>query len=426
MKQWREYWEKHGKFEPYLDLMNKDKTRKDKNFCRATKPKSTEGGSPPLSSKLTCNGIITETKKAGDYTFQMQVFRIPTDPKIPEKDPIATRTTDTIAVKPDDEPQILSFAPTRAIYQELSTSTIRTTLIPTPIPTLTSTPALTPTPTPTPTLSPTLIQTRTPSPTLIQTPSSAKPAPTPTTPAQPVNAPGLVQLNWKISNWSRIEEIRIVALSLDGAIQGEPKSYSIEDLKALCPSPPSTESELDCKNLPTTIRKPGDYVFRLTAIVKQEQGKTELTRSTEPVKIQPRPLEIKKFTVNGKPAVDKPEHIYLQSSEPLNVEWEVIGGEDIKVELLPAPGAVDRTGNIAFSITTPGSETITLKVSNKFGEQKMQSVTVQTIAPQDIAPDPIVPPPPSGKTNPNNSGNPAPPTSPPDELEPIEVPPRPN
>ncbi|WP_446870793.1 hypothetical protein, partial [Phormidesmis sp. 146-12] len=415
-----------------LNLRNDDGTNKEKNFCEVDESKSTRplnflglhyptiADRTQSSSRLNCKGIITETKKAGDYTFQMQVFRLPKDPKIPEKDPIATQTTETVTVKPDDEPQILSFEPTRSIYQELSVPTV---LTPSPSPS----PSPLPSPT-TPITSPTT-----------PLPSFLPPTPTrsPTSRTQPANAPGLIRLNWKISNWSRIEEVRLVALSPDGSIQGEPKTYSNAELSNLCPL--STESELDCQNLPTTIRKPGDYVFKLTAIVKQEQGKTELIRNTEPIKIQPRPLEIRKFTVNGETAAEKSKHTYLLSRTDdafdISIAWEVSGGEDIKVELMPSPGVVGLVGSIPFPIAAPGSETITLKVSNKFGEQKTQSVTVQTIAPQDT-PTPILlppPPPPSGNANSNNSGKSAPPSMPdgqPDEqtgeLAPIEVPPRPN
>lgn len=442
---WQKYWEDHNheKFEPYLDLKNKDGTEKDKNFCKATKLTPTVVGSQlqpqplnflglsypklvdqtQLSSKLTCTGIITDTKKAGDYTFQMQVFRIPKDPKLPEKEPIATKTTDTLSVKPDDDPQILSFAPTQAIYQELSVSTPTPPQASAPTPTSTPTQASVPTPTPTPT----------PSLTIPPTPRSTPlPTITPilTTPIQTATAPGLVRLNWKISNPSRIEEIRLVALSPDGSIQGEPKTYSIAELNNLCPL--STRSELICTNLPTTVRKPGDYVFKLTAIVKQERGKTELTRSTEPIKIQPSPLEIKLFTVNGKTAAEKPKHVFLlgQSGDSFDIalSWNVSGGEDIKVELMPSPGIVKPRDSTTFSITAPSSETITLKVSNKFGEQKIQSVVVQAIVPQDTAPAPIIiaPPPPPGSANPNSSGTANHTPSTPSRLEPIEVPPRPN
>ena len=400
-----QHWQKHGDFEPYLKREDQDGTQKDKNFCKVDPLESKKVGSqlqletfdflglrlpyPKIadqtqtSRKLTCQGILTETKKAGDYIFQMQVFRRPKDAELPEKDPIAIQTTDTLSIKPDDDPQILSFAPTQAIYQELSASTA---------------PPLT---------------------------SATPPTTTPAIPTQPDNTLGMVRLNLKISNPSRIEEIRIVALSPDGSIQGEPKVYSIAELSKLC----ALRTDLVCTNLPTTVKKPGDYVFKLTAIVKQERGKTELTRSTEPVKIQPRPLEIKKFTVNGSTAEEKPKHTYLQQGEPfdISIAWEVSSGEDIKVELMPSPGVVSTTGSIPFSIAAPGSETITLKVSNKSGEQKTQSVTIQTIVPQDTpAPIVISPPPPPGTANSNSSENAAPASPTSSELAPIEVPPRPN
>jgi hypothetical protein len=369
------------------------------------------------TTTVTCQGMLTPTQKAGDYTFQMQVFAVPESGQPLAKDPIATRTTDTIAIKPDDTPQILSFAPTQSLYQEVASST-------SPNP---QTPVIRPT---------------SPSPQAAATsPTSPNPqvsVVSPTLPNPQAAASGLVQLNWQIANPSRIEELRVVSLSADGSAEGETKTYrvvngAIPELVNLCPP---TAGKLICQNVPTGIRKPGNYVFKLIAVVKQDQGKTELVRNTEPVKIQPLPLEIKAFTVNGQSSSQKPKHLYLlgQVGDSLDiaVAWEVSGGEDMQVELSPSPGAVGMKGNITFTLNAPSAETITLKVSNKFGDQKSQSVTVQASAGQEPPPAPIIisPPPAPGSANEGDktdAGKAAPLTpSVPDRLSPIEVPPRPN
>jgi len=316
---------------------------------------------------LVCEGIYTTTQKAGEYTFQMQVFRRQPKDKTQEQEPVATRITDTIPVKPSDDPQIVSFAPTQLLYRE--------------------------------------------------------PNPSPTAALTQGQLDGVVRLNWRIINPSRIEELRLISLAPDGSTQGEAKQYSLSqglplELQRFC----VLRGELTCRNVPTDARRPGNYVYKLTAIAQKDQGTSEVTKNTEPIKIQPKEIRILSFKVNGREASQKPKHVYLLGEQGESVEivvsWQVDGGEDLQVELIPSPGAVSRQGAIGYPINPPSTETITLKVSNGFGNQKSQSVIIQTIEakPPDFLEEPVEPPP---IENPSSGRLPVP-------LPPIEVAPEAN
>jgi hypothetical protein len=91
--------------------------------------------------------------------------------------------------------------------------------------------------------------------------------------------------------------------------------------------------EFTCKNVPTGTRKPGDYIFELTGVSKQEQGEPSSSVKTDTTKIQPTlvPLKIIYLKINGQDAATK----YLvpinqeKSVKTLTLSWQVEGGKDI-------------------------------------------------------------------------------------------------
>ena len=335
------------------------------------------------SSLLTCTGIITPMKQAGDYTFQIQVF---TDPK--QKDPIASGTTDSVAIKPIDKPQITDFTPTQLVYEEAN---------------LASTTAENSTP----------------------------------------NQTGVVRLNWSIINAERIQEIQMISTSAGGTSQSEMKRYRLSngrlpaDLQTTCNLVPNGFNQnLVCRNVPTQINRPGEYVFKLLVTYREAQATAEISRNTEAVKITPKPLQIVSFQINSQEVKQNPKQVYLleQPSSAIDVglSWNVRGGEGTTVEITPAPGLVPLRGQVRYSLSAPSTETMTLTVRNPSGNQTSQSVVIQTLQAQQ-------PPRPSTSSSPSSSG--APPSSPPKVVPgpppiaspspdilpaPIELPPRPN
>jgi hypothetical protein len=286
---------------------------------------------------LNCKDIITNATIAGDYTFKIEVY-----PKQNSEQVSSEQTTDTIQIipaKPLPPPKITDFSPTKPIYQEVST--VKSTKKITPIGT------------------------------------SLPP----------------IHLNWNIVNPNQIKELKMVGLGADGSITSQLQSYLIinnqlpEKLKTFCTI---SSTNLKCRNFPTDVNQAGNYTFKMTIVCQNEQVETEITKTTDIIKILPKPatsLNIISFKINGEEVSQKPKHTFtiskIRSEADIAVSWQVADGEDIKIEILPAPGVVSSKGSLAkYPLSKPpSSETITLKVTNKAGEQTTQSVLIETVEP---------------------------------------------
>jgi hypothetical protein len=286
---------------------------------------------------LNCKNIITNAIIAGNYTFKIEVY-----PKQNSEQFSSQQTTDTIQViptKPLPLPKITDFSPTKLIYQEVSI--VKSTKKFTPIVT-----SLVP-----------------------------------------------IRLNWNIVNPNQIKELKMVGLGADGSITSQLQSYLIinnqlpDKLKRFCTI---TSTNLKCRNFPTDVNQAGNYTFKMTTVYQNEQAETEITKTTDIIKILPKPatsVNIISFKINGEEVNQKPKHTFaiskMRYEADITVSWQVADGEDIKVEILPAPGVVSSKGSLAkYPLSKPpSSETITLKVTNKAGEQTTQSVLIETVEP---------------------------------------------
>ncbi|GAB1543818.1 hypothetical protein NUACC21_64940 [Scytonema sp. NUACC21] len=290
------------------------------------------------NTNLLCNDVpINDARKPGDYIFTLTVVPQTAAPKEGQEE--IFKQTPTIKIQPLPLPQITDFLPAKPIYQEVGT-----------------------------------------------VPPPQNIATQPTTSSPPI------RLNWRIANPSQMKELKIVALAADGSISGNLKRYIIinnslpVELRPFCVS---TTKELFCQNVPTDVRQAGNYTFKMTAIPKSAGA--EITKNTDAIKIQPQPpkaatpVNIVSFKINGEEASQKPKHSFTinkqRSDANITVSWQVDNGEDIKVEVLPAPGIVNPQGSLEnYSLSKPpSSETITLRVTNKAGEQKTQSVVIETV-----------------------------------------------
>lgn len=384
-------------------------TQKDKpnNFCE---------NDGTQSQVVSCNGIITSAQKAGNYVFELQVFAVK-DPnsKRDFNQPVATLKTDTIAIKSALPPKIVEFSATKPTYQEGATQTIASPAI------LLPTVAVSPTPTasPAPTVSPTVSQTPLPlpSPRLLE----------PTT--------GLIRLNWEVNNSRQIKELKIVGVAPDGSISSPLKRYLFA--KGILPAelqPYCTQAaSLICQNVPTDAIKAGDYTFKLV-VVPQQASDQEIMKITEVIKIISQTPKIL-FQVDGQNVDQNPKLVYEigPSRQPIEVtiSWKVEGSDGLKVELLPAPGQVKPDDQLKFPLgKSSSSETFTLKVTNRSGEQVEKSVVIQSI---EVKPPTRPTSTTSGGVTGGASGSPGSPTSStppptpsdPSRLSPIELPPRP-
>jgi hypothetical protein len=205
-----------------------------------------------------------------------------------------------------------------------------------------------------------------------------------------------ILLNFKISDANQIRELRLASLAPDGSLNSKLKIYNINnilplELRNFC----ALTTILICQNLPTGAKEAGDYTFKLLVIPKQGEGATEITKNTPLVKIKPippkpaTPVKIIYFRVNGRDVSEKAKYIYEinKNRKPVDIiaSWKVEDGEDIKVELLPLGEVQKPEGAKSLTLSSPPSNiTITLRVTNKAGEQKTQSVVIDTVEPRGL------------------------------------------
>jgi hypothetical protein len=288
------------------------------------------------SSKLSCLFKVKDAQKAGDYTFKMTLI-----PKGGNEENAIVKQTPLIKVQPIDTPQILSFLPASPTYQQ-----------------------------------PGIVNN-------IETATDSRPGFPP------------IRLNWQITNPSKIKELQIIGTN-DGSLS-EYQRYAMSEgipllLKNNCKKQ-EDKAVLDCSMVKTKAIKPGSYTFKIVALLKEGENNTEIIKATEAIKIQPKfakpsepatPIKIVSFKVNGQEASSNPKQTFAinkqRTDASIALSWQVEKGEDIKVELLPAPGLVEDRGFIEYPLnSSPGNETITLKVTNKDGEEKIQTVVIQTV-----------------------------------------------
>jgi len=221
-----------------------------------------------------------------------------------------------------------------------------------------------------------------------------------------------ILLNFKISDANQIRELRLASLAADGSLNSQLKTYNINnslplELRRFC----ALTTYLICQNLPTGAKEAGDYTFKLSVIPKQAEGATEITKNTPLVKIKPippkpaTPVKIIYFRVNGRDVSEKAKYIYEinKDRKPVDIiaSWKVEDGEDIKVELLPLGEVQKPEGAKSLRLDKPPSNiTITLRVTNKAGEQKTQSVVIDTVEPRGLTPSQTSTP---GETTPGDA-----------------------
>ena len=328
------------------------------------KPQQLTPGNNPAT--ITCENIRITPAKAGSYTYKVEVIS-----KENPSQPSDFKETDTIVVKPLPVPKIGQISSTKPFYEAAKNEEI--------------------------------------------------------------------MLSWEISDAKQIKELRLISLAPDGSVNSQLKRYPIinntlpAQLNKFC----TLTNNLICQNVPTGAKQAGDYNFKLTVIPKQGEAEPEIAKNTPNIKIKPippkpaTPVKIVYFKINGQDASEKPKHVYEinKDRKPVDIilSWKVEPGEDIKVELLPFGDVQKPQGSKTYTLSKPPSSvTITLRVTNKAGEQTTQSVTLETVEPSRV----IQPQSPSpGRTVPGEiaPGETAPsPATPADRLSPIELPPKPD
>jgi len=206
-----------------------------------------------------------------------------------------------------------------------------------------------------------------------------------------------IRLNWQIRNPRALQELRLTSSAEQNTTAMRPIVYDLrqgipEALKPFCGA--ALRPVLICQGVPTAARKAGTYAFELAIVPRNSEGEPTDTRKTEAIAIQAPPAQspvITEFKIDNQEA--RPRHlIAINPRQPIKqvvISWKVQGGNDVKVELLPAPGSVRPTGSLAYRVTPRiGAETYTLKARNAAGQEVSRSVVIETFDPTALVPSP--------------------------------------
>ncbi|MFP4410707.1 COG1470 family protein [Coleofasciculus sp.] len=144
-----------------------------------------------------------------------------------------------------------------------------------------------------------------------------------------------VRLNWEITNPQRLQTIKIQGVSPDGVVTSGPIAYNFSrgipnELERFC----TIDEILNCQNVPTDAREPGDYVFELT-VIPQGKKRGELEElTTNTVKITPFPIpEIEEFA-STQPVY---QEVIQANPETANQEASPTASENNSPENQPQP-----------------------------------------------------------------------------------------
>jgi hypothetical protein len=260
-----------------------------------------------------------------------------------------------------------------------------------------------------------------------------------------------IQLNWSIENPTQIQaiDLRSVYVAPDGSTKTEQKRYSVQDgkvagLENYCKV--QNNSVLNCQDVPVAAPTAGQYNIFLSVALPSDRpivDSNALSKNTGLIQVKPPLPEILGFQINGQDTLGRPKKIFLLNplQGPINVtlSWQVKNPDLMKVELLPAPGVIDRSqpNKMTYALSpNPSSTTATLRVTNAIGEVVERTLVLETAVipsapqPPTSAPAGATPSSPGGSSSappPPSQAQPAPAVpSNPEGLPPYELPPRTN
>jgi len=294
---------------------------------------------------LTCEAVPTTVRQPGQYTFELSLV-----PKASLNQPPVNATSSLVTIADMPTPAVVELAPQQVIYSEAGTQVS------------TNTPNLAP----------------------------------------PVTQAGIL-VSWIVSHPESLQDLLLIVKRADGAAIGgrrftfrdpeAPGDVAIpQELQPFC----QLEQTLVCQGVPTGMSQVGRYQFELTAVPVglEEDGTIPESKVSEVVEIQPRPVGITSFTVNGRDA--QPKYLIpIDQGQPIpgfRIGWQVAGGSTAKVELLPSPGSVGLQGTLPLPLSPePGTTTVTLRVSDGQNPPIIRAVTFETFDPTPNPPTVVDP-----------------------------------
>ncbi|NJK29754.1 MAG: hypothetical protein HC940_06180 [Acaryochloris sp. SU_5_25] len=282
----------------------------------------------PQTKTLACKSIETGTADAGQYQFQLQAFSFQD-----ANQPTDVETTASIAFSPDAIPQIVRFVP-----DGLSERT---------------------------------------------DPPAANPAL-----GSVALAPssGSIRLNWDIANPSQITELQLMTVDVNNAEAALLQRFRFQGrqlpqkLAQFC----TLAFNLTCRHVPTAAQKPGNYFFKLNAVYQEDQKSFTLAKTIGPMTLQAEPLRIASFLINGQKA--PAQYVIKAGQNTLDLAWNVVGGIQPIVAMLPQPGKLPTAGKMQLKLNPQQQGILTLQATDSNGKRVLQTVA---IARQNVASLPV-------------------------------------
>lgn len=287
---------------------------------------------------LTCREVPLDLREPGQYRFELTLR-----PDMALNLPPVQAVSSLVTVADLPQPKVVELAPDQVIYSEVGTQA-----------------------------------------------SASGPAMAP-----PVTEAG-IRVSWIVTNPESLQDLLLVVKRPDGATLGgrrftlrkpdSPSQVALpQELQPFC----QIQDRLICQGVPSGMTDVGQYQFELTP-VPVNLGDRELpaAKQSEVVNIEPRPVRIASFTINGGEAQPK----YLVPVEPgqsipgFQVAWRVEGGSTAKVELLPSPGTVGLQGALSMPLPPTGTTTVTLRVTDGQNPPLIRAVTFETFNPRPNQP----------------------------------------
>ncbi|MEC4817175.1 MAG: hypothetical protein SAK29_28485 [Scytonema sp. PMC 1069.18] len=193
--------------------------------------------------------------------------------------------------------------------------------------------------------------------------------------------------SWQIKLPVELRKIEMTGKAEDGTLVSTPVNFNfandsdvLENLKKQkldeCKIDNNSQ-QLNCKNVPVTVSKPGTFTFELKAF-SQGSDRTSSQQTPTKIKVLPKPLRIVYFRLNES---EESSRVFTEG-DTLVLKWKVEGESGTRVELAPF-GTVDLQGEKRLTANQGLQSPIQLIVSDLFGSPPVKKgFSFQVIKPE--------------------------------------------
>ena len=220
-------------------------------------------------------------------------------------------------------------------------------------------------------------------------------------PNPPLELNQSIDLTLEIFQPKTLQAIKLVGKTTEGDIIGEEvyPIWTAEDSEIFHPNLagqgcefPDTPQRITCTNFPTQIKHVGTFHIEITLIPAEPTAAEDwVTITTDPITVDPAPMSIDLFAINGENAqpkylipIDQEDTVDSPGIQPpgVNFSWAVSGGSTMELKLLlPDPLTINPQGTFFFPIVPGGRKTITLQAIDGAGNIIERTVEIEAIDP---------------------------------------------